>query len=498
MADVIGTGAVGAEQRSRGQLILVAALIMAVTFVTLALTLNTVIYTENLATRSSDIAGGDDAIRFLDVTRDGIGGLMWRANRQHNGSQSAVEENMTRGINAWRNTTGRSYAANGIVTNVSGVTITDGSRMLQRNGSRNFTSANGSSAWTLASGVSGMREFRLNVTRASLVDSTTSLLGTAGVTVFEIRFDDQSTEWQVFVYKNLTGPTVNVTVENRNTGNKFGPCSATSEHVMVNITGGTVGGDPCSALSFVSDLQAPYTITYNETEPTLGNSTGKGTYHLFVDDASVAGSPKPQFNAGPGTSPWADAAVYAVGFDAVYETERLRYSANVRIAPGEPDASVKAGTDGALALVKDAGEEPRTSGSDILEFRVENTGDEQVTVVGFKVDATDINSSMTINDANADEVEIRRVSQLGTANRDGSPDSFDAGGTRYEFVGDSNNGGSEAIIDAETDDAEVDLRRFSTSIGTLEIVDSKAEADLVVVLVLSDGSESEFYFRQTP
>jgi len=155
-------------------------------------------------------------------------------------------------------------------------------------------------------------------------------------------------------------------------------------------------------------------------------------------------------------------------------------------------------TDGALALVKDAGEEPRTSGSDILEFRVENTRDEQVTVVGFEVDATDIDSGMTINDANADEVEIRRVSQVGAANRDGSPDSFDADGTHYEFVGDSNNGGSEAIIDADTDDAEVDLRRFSTNIGTLEIVDSKADADLVVILELSDGSESEFYFRQTP
>jgi len=336
MADVIGHSE-GPDPRSRGQLILVAALVIAVTFVTLALTLNTVIYTENLATRSSDIAGGDDAIRFLDVAREGIGDLMSRTNRQHNESRTDLLDNVTGGINSWRNTTGRSYAANGIVTNVSAVTINEGTRMLQTDGSRNFTSADGSSEWTLASDVSGTRQFRVNVTRGSLADSNRSEVGTAGEDVFTVQFDDQITEWQVFIYRNLTGPTVEVTVENRTTGNKVGACSVASEHVIVNITGGTVGGESCSALSFLSDLKPPYAITYNETDTTSEGPTGNGTYHLFVDNATVADSPGPQFNDGPGDSPWADAAAYAVGFDAVYGTEQLRYEARIRIAPGEPD-----------------------------------------------------------------------------------------------------------------------------------------------------------------
>jgi hypothetical protein len=338
MADVIPGRTDRTAGRSRAQLILVAGLIIAVTFVALALTLNTVIYTENLATRSSDIAGGDDAIRFLDVAREGITGVLTRANRNHNGSHDHVVGNVTGGIDAWRNATGRSYAINGIVTNVSKVNVTEGTRIQQTNRSRNFTSADGDSDWTLASDVSGTREFRLNVTRASLRNSTKSLVGTAGVDVFEIRVDDQSTEWQVFVYKNLTGTaTVNVTVENRTSGTKFGPCSATTEQVVVNITAEMVGGQSCSALSFVSNLQPPYTIMYNDTEPTIGDPTGNGTYHLFVDNSSVGGSPGPQFNDAPGDSPWADAAVYAVAFDANYETERLRYNASLRVAPGEPD-----------------------------------------------------------------------------------------------------------------------------------------------------------------
>ena len=334
MADVIPGRTGRTAGRNRAQLILVAGLIIAVTFVALALTLNTVIYTENLATRSSDIAGGDDAIRFLDVAREGITGVMTRANRGHNGSHDDVVGNVTGGIDAWRNATGRSYAVNGIVTNVSKVNVTEGTRMRQANGSRNFSSADGSANWTLASDVTGMRQFRLNVTRTTLADSTRSLVGTAGVDVFEVRFDDQSTEWQVFVYKNTTGThTVNVTVENRTSGTKFGPCSATTEEVVVNVTAETVDGESCSALSFVSDLQSPYEITYHDADST----TGEGTYHLFVDNSSVAQSPEPQFNDVPGDSPWADAAVYSVGFDANYETERLRYNASLRVAPGEPD-----------------------------------------------------------------------------------------------------------------------------------------------------------------
>jgi hypothetical protein len=347
MADVSPLGGPGggagtpdrADGCDRGQLLLVAGLVIAVTFVALALTLNTVIYTENLATRSSDVAGGDDSVRFLDASEDGIAGILDRANRDHNESHAAVRDNVTADVDAWRNTTGRSFAINGIVTNVSNRNLTNGTRMLQTDGSRNFTAADGSSTWTLASGASGVRQFRLNVTNTSLTEADQATI--EAEPVFHVDIDDGSTSrWKVFVYKNLTGTnTVNVTVKNQ-TGptswNKLGPCSATGEQVFVNVTAGTVGGEPCSALSFVSDLQAPYAISYNETT-TAGVDAANGTYHLIVDDGNVARSPGPQFNDGPGDSPWADAAVYAIEYDAVYQTSRLRYIADVRVAPGEPD-----------------------------------------------------------------------------------------------------------------------------------------------------------------
>jgi len=321
----------------RAQLLLVAGLVIAVTFVALALTLNTVIYTENLATRSSDVAGGDDSIRFLDATEDGIAGILDRANRNHNESHAAVRDNVTADVDAWRNTTGRSFAINGIVTNVSNRNLTNGTRMLQTDGSRDFTAADGSSNWTLASNASATRQFRLNVTNASLTDSEHTAVGVTSE-VFHVQFNDGTARHRLYVYRDTTVGTVNVTVvTNGSLTAGSDPCSASGSNVFVNVTAGTVGGESCSALSFISDLQGSYAITYNKTDSAVVGETANGTYHLIVDDRSVARSPGPRFNDAPGDSPWADAAVYAIEYDAVYQTSRLRYIADVRVAPGEPD-----------------------------------------------------------------------------------------------------------------------------------------------------------------
>lgn len=336
-----GSGAPGthdAGSRDRAQLLLVAGLVVAVTLVMLALTLNTVIYAEYRATRGSDTAGGDDALRFLEATEDGIGGILEAANRDHDGSHAALRANVTDAVDAWGNATGRSFATTGVATHVSKRTLTNGTRMLQTDASRNFTAADGAANWTLASGVSA-RQFRLGVRNASLAAATNATVG-SGQGVFHVHVNDQSSSrWRAFVYRDPNTGTINVTVRNATGGtvSESEPCSATAEHVLVDITGGTVGGESCPALSFASDLQSPYAITYNETETGGGTETATGTYHLIVDDGSVARTPGPEFNGAPGNSPWADAAVYAASYDVVYETARLRYNASVRIAPGEAD-----------------------------------------------------------------------------------------------------------------------------------------------------------------
>ena len=483
------------EAGDRAQLLLLAGLVIAVMFVALALTLNTVIYTENLASRGSGTAGGDASTQFLDTTEEAIAGILERVNRNHYESHVSVRENLTDDLDVWRNTTGRSYAASGVVTNVSRRALDNGTRIVQTNRSRNLTAADGSSNWTLASGLSGVRQFRVNLTRASLANATQSTLGSNDV--FHLRIDDRSTAWEVYVYRPPPGnDTIGVTVRNASSGDSRQACTVEGAHARLNLTAGTVGGEPCSGLSFLSGLRGPYAISYNQTESTANVSTANGTYHLIVDNESVARSPGPVLEDSTGDSPWADAAVYAVHYDARYETARLRYEASGRIAPGAIDVT-EFGASQALTPVAEAGEEPRTTGDDVLEFRMKNTRDEQITVVGFEIDATDIDAVSIVNDSNADEIEIRRVSQNGAANRAGDPDGFATDGTRYDLGDDSNNGGVDAVIDATDDDAEVDIRRIEASPGTLVFAESKATADLIVRLELSDGTVSEFFFRQT-
>jgi len=146
------------------------------------------------------------------------------------------------------------------------------------------------------------------------------------------------------------------------------------------------------------------------------------------------------------------------------------------------------------------GEMVRT-GDTVLEFDIRNDSPDQVTVTGFSVDARDVSSGITWNNAQSAEVKIGGA---GEANRKDASDDlveFDADGTLYDLTGDSSPG-EGANEDINSDEVvTVDMREFSEDIGGggspgLQFVDSEANADVVVVLELSDGTTQQFYFEQ--
>ena len=135
-----------------------------------------------------------------------------------------------------------------------------------------------------------------------------------------------------------------------------------------------------------------------------------------------------------------------------------------------------------------------TSGTQ-LTFTVENAGSESVTVTDFAVDASGVDADR-LNNGDSDELSILRASQPGYANADGpgnSPDArYEADGTSYALADE----GAEAVLEPGDDDVTVDFRGFDADLGTLQFVDSAADADVVVTLTLDDGSEQAFYFEQ--
>ena len=178
-------------------------------------------------------------------------------------------------------------------------------------------------------------------------------------------------------------------------------------------------------------------------------------------------------------------------------------------AGDEFDVYASAGDDveGVPVRVTETGSvlEPVTVSSSDTEliFTMRNEGDTDVTVEQFAVDATGINSGITINDGNAAELEIRDSTVEGIADRNGNPDAFDADGQLYDLEGDSQgNQGQYATISPDDGDVTVDIRQFSERLDNggnnpLEFTDSASDADVTVTFVLSDGSTEEFYLRQS-
>ena len=138
----------------------------------------------------------------------------------------------------------------------------------------------------------------------------------------------------------------------------------------------------------------------------------------------------------------------------------------------------------------------------VLEFTIENVGDQQVTIEQFEVDTTAITPGNFIDDGNDPEVEIRGGQQNGIAGRNGNPSAFQADGTRYDLVTDSNSNtnGQYAVLNPG-DRPTVDMRQFDQRLDNggsnqLQFTDSPSDADVVIVFVLNNGSEETFYLEQ--
>ncbi|MBZ6493358.1 hypothetical protein [Natrinema longum] len=244
-----------------------------------------------------------------------------------------------------------------------------------------------------------------------------------------------------------------------------------------------VDDDNCSSDACVVTGDAELTMETNDVAARTGvdyavNDTSAGTLTRFAGTTADDGTDTTTFEIDPDANDGQPVAVYT---SSGGDSDRIDLTIS---REGGPTA------DQVLQPV-----ETRDTG-DRLVFRLENTGSEQVTVEQFAVDATAIDGGITYGNGNADEVTIFRTSvQDGTAGRNNDP--FPADGTRYDIEADSQgNQGQYATLGVDDDDVEVDIRYFNQDLGALETVDSAADADLTVTLVLSDGTEQQFYFQQ--
>ncbi|WP_148413349.1 hypothetical protein [Haloferax sp. KTX1] len=305
----------------RGQLMLVAALAIAVLLVGLALTLNTAIYTENLATRTTD-TNLDGAVTHGGAVEDGAGALLDETNRE-GGTYGELNDSFGEAFGNWSDAAATLAAVRGAATDASHVDRVRGTRISQTDAARNFTDRNETTDWTLASDV-GVRGVRFNVSRDSLATSSGS--------AFELVVDDGTDAVETEIYQNTTQGRVFVAVEDA--GGTRTTCSVAADagdYVTVDLADGRLNGTACDPLDAVhTDLDGAATVSYRNA------GAAEGSYELYVDETNATVFDATKYaSAGSGSSPVAQEALYAVTVSYVYESGETYVYRELRVAPGE-------------------------------------------------------------------------------------------------------------------------------------------------------------------
>ncbi|MFB6125904.1 MAG: hypothetical protein ABEJ79_01190 [Halolamina sp.] len=323
------------ERRDRGQLVLVTALVIAVVLVALVLLVNAAIYTENLATRDPSV-GADDALAYRETVVDGVGGIVARENRAEYDDRTALEENVTAGVERLDGAVLNASLDSGVsaAVNQSTLSYADGRLIRQTTSSRNFTDASGLQAdWTLATDVVGTRTYEATVEPTVQTNASNAPGDAFGVVVGD---NDTADTWEAYVYENQSTGDVALAVKNGSDSAPTEVCTTTDSRVTVGLTDGSFAGEPCAALSWATGVDSGYNLTY------VNGDAAVGTYNVTIRTEGAGVIETVNMNDGTLTdapdSPYYVPAVYAAEATVAYDAPELTVEWTVRVAPGEPDA----------------------------------------------------------------------------------------------------------------------------------------------------------------
>ncbi|WP_276258679.1 PKD domain-containing protein [Haloglomus litoreum] len=294
------------ERDGRGQMILIGALLLAVTLVALALVTNSVIYTENLASR--DEVKTEDAVSFRQAAAEGSQRGMLQSNfGQDDVDYAAREAAFETAVKDWAHRSTSFLSTSGVSGEVVPGSLTHGTRVSQDT-TGEFTPVDENvilgidplgvlqDAW-LAAPDSKLRRFEMTVQRDELYERPSTLtgslldllLGTDDPFFFATE-DDDGDNYYTFVYRN-PNPTpksieiVTYSWPDGGTATKVGQCSVQASEATIDVTGERVvaGGqvESCAALDYYDDVTgSPNTYFANGDQV-------EGTYH-FVADKEVS------------------------------------------------------------------------------------------------------------------------------------------------------------------------------------------------------------------
>ena len=288
--------------RSRGQIILVSAFALAVIFVSLALVLNTAIYTENLATRET--VDGHDVVD-LRTTAGATGDRLLRAT-----NDNATLGGYTDRVDAYAD----SVAAYGAAENTHSITrgtLRSVSVRETHEGTAIRQSADTAypvGPFTVAAGVSDTRRARFNVTSGS---SSTPL-------VFQV--ENGTSTWTMKVWETGADGPYDLTIEAPSGTETKTDVGGTE--LLIRPTNGTYEGVEWPLLRYQDYVTGPYNLTIENK-----GSVASGTFRLTANESRADLS----YDAPTGVDH--SEVVYDAVLAVELSRDELTYRGNVTAAP---------------------------------------------------------------------------------------------------------------------------------------------------------------------
>jgi hypothetical protein len=325
-----------ADLSERGQILLIAAFALAVTFVALAVVVNSAIYTENLASRG-EVAGSSEGVVYQHQIVQSTGEAIGFANRYNYSSPGMLEDSLEQSLSTIGRLGGAQQARGGQLVNVSYVGETIGTRIAENaSGGSTFLENSGSREdWQLAEDVDRTRNFQIEAHKSGLETSQSS--------AFSVIANESNTNddiWQMWIYRDGIGGDFLVEVEPADGGSaetcRFGTSGI--DEYDIDVTDGTVNEQRCHALtrSGTTGRQMwfgtgiPSSNSYNITFQN-GNDI-QGNYSLVIQGTANTSNLAP---SPTNVAPFETEAIYDATIDYVYLTSNIRYQTEIRVAPGE-------------------------------------------------------------------------------------------------------------------------------------------------------------------
>ena len=334
------------DDDDRGQLLLVTVLILAAAFIALALVVNSAIFTENLATRD-DTAGAEEALEYRAEVVGNVEALIEETNANTDlTTEQDLGNHVREGIAGFTETDRSRQALAGQSIEVETEDVRFGTRIAQENADRNLTNLNNDADWTVASNVDTTRNVTFTFTEIDTFEEGGFLPIFGDDRPFQMELDSGSNSWTLIVSSvgDFLGFPVDaneVVFSVQRNGITFDEAcvrdeSELNDGITVDVTAGTVNGEPCEALSrlqsdgtdlsFGAGIDESYDISFENADQV------EGTYSMITTGAQSIGSVANNRND---DVPYAVNAIYDVSLSYLYQTHDVVYETDIRAAPEE-------------------------------------------------------------------------------------------------------------------------------------------------------------------